>query len=509
MRRLLLPASILLIALFFALASWAIVRIKTTELSFQLERNQLFNYELSSRMLRARFEYILRSQDDFSTEIKMNVLESGVLNFRGGTDLTLKPLEYVGLLIVNGVRKLTFKPFLSLQDDQGRLMLLQYAFYLERTRNYAEAVKKYSMLEDRLKGNPQDHGFVLLHKGFCLALMGNTGNSLAVLKEVRADYPGSRNARDAEVLIAILEELQRREIEIKRQHKSEKAQAVAFTRNGQYAIALKKFEKAKNLTVDDKYYRARSYEGVGKTQKAVGEYIALVGQSQNTDVAKRANRRLLMIGNFYQGGEKVKKIAEENARKIGDEQVVQEVKKGAELQLKPTIIEKIKEQKEKKGSAEGQAMDEDVVRQLEEIRKDVEETLVRKEKRLDKIVASAAPIKEPPKKIKMAARALPHRISIRFRDGREVFGQKVECDGTSMIIQSGQYSITVPYAMLSGMSLKGGGGGKTRLRFTLTDGSQIRGDGLIHRGGKIYIKNASGEGIYPEDYLKKAEPTVK
>ena len=72
--------------------------------------------------------------------------------------------------------------------------------------------------------------------------------------------------------------------------------------------------------------------------------MKLVGQTRNQDVAKKANRRLLMIGTFYRGGKEVNKIAENNAKKIGDEEVVKEIKRGESLRLKPEVIEKIKKQ---------------------------------------------------------------------------------------------------------------------------------------------------------------------
>lgn len=47
--------------------------------------------------------------------------------------------------------------------------------------------------------------------------------------------------------------------------------------------------------------RARSLEELGQTNKAIAEYLKLVEKKDaDKDIAKKANRRLLLIGSIYE-----------------------------------------------------------------------------------------------------------------------------------------------------------------------------------------------------------------
>jgi len=499
---------ILIVCLMFFFTSQAIVRIKTLELSFYIARAQLFNYELSSKMLRARFRSQLIHKDNYQREVKMNVLESGVLNFqKANYEFALGALGYSGLFIVNAMRSLTFKPFMALEEDQGRLLLLQYAFYMERMRNYKKASEKYEILEMQLRGSPGDHSFVLLHNGYSLALLGETRKAVVKLKKVKELYPGTRNADDASLLLRILEDSQNRQKDIQKRYTNERDRAIALFEAGQYAAALKKFKKLAKLTDPERYSRARSLEGVGRSREAVGEYLKIISSTKNAAVAKKANRRLLMIGTFYQGGKKVKKIAEKNAVKLGDDEAIKVVKKGEALQLKPSVIEKIK----KKAAENKGKRDEQIVEQLEELRRDLEETMVKEEKAVAKIVEKAKPIRVTLKtrKIKKFVPEKVARIEIHFIDGRKIFGRAIDCDGSFITVYSGNFHVSLPYSMVKKIEMEKIKGESRQLHIKLKDGTVQTGIALKRYGENIIIDDEKEERKYPENYFKRADPFVQ
>lgn len=494
--------AILFVCLLFAFASEAIVRIKTAELGFQVSRDQLFNYELSSRMLRERFRSLIASNENYSREIKMNVLESGVLNFSDKDDrFELGPVETAGLWIVNIVRRLNLKSFLSLQQDQSTLVLLQYAFFLERTRNYKGAAEKYAVLEKRLKGSPQDHSFVMLHLGFCQALMGKQDQALESLQRVMKEHPGSRSAEDASILVSLLETAKERRQEIEKKFVNQSDRAVALAQEGQYAAALRIFATVENKDMVARYYFARSLEGVGRTPDAITEYVQLVKQQTNRNVALWANRRLLMIGNFYRGGDAVKKIAEDNAKKIGDTVALEEVQKGKELQLKPKVIERIKKQAaEGKGSG---ATDQELVKQLDELRKDLAVSL-KQEEQVAAVVKREAPVlaAEP------ARPFVPLRIRVKFLDGREVYGESVETEGHFVVVHSGKYQIRLPYTMVAELEAQGTQG-QPMLALRLRNGEEKTARRLRRTGDTIVFSEAGKEVEYPDGHLQKALAVIR
>ena len=71
MQRKILILFFLLLLIFFGLASRAIVDVKLQELRFQLTKEQLLNYELSSKVLKDKIRQMMLSKDDYTNEIKV------------------------------------------------------------------------------------------------------------------------------------------------------------------------------------------------------------------------------------------------------------------------------------------------------------------------------------------------------------------------------------------------------------------------------------------------------
>ena len=130
MQRKILILLFLLILIIFGLASRAIIDVKIQELRFQLTKEQLLNYELSSKVLKDKIRQMMLTKDDYTNEIKVNILESSVMNAQlGETTTKLSPLEKFGLGIVNIVRVISTKSPLTLEEDQNDMMKIQFGFY--------------------------------------------------------------------------------------------------------------------------------------------------------------------------------------------------------------------------------------------------------------------------------------------------------------------------------------------------------------------------------------------
>ena len=468
-----------LVLLVLAFVSQSIVKISLVQLRVLLAREQLLNYELSSRMLRAKFKQMLLQQDDLTTEVKMKVLESSVMNFDQTERVRLSGDERIGLWVVNLVRLLNLKPLLSLEEDQNRLLLLQAAFHMERTRKYAEAAKRYTALEDQFSSGDENLAFVLLHNGFSLALSGQTVTALEKLERVEDEYRGTHYQENATILISILREGKKRQEEIEKTITSEIERARALYRNGQYAAALRSYDKSNGLTLRDRYQRSRSMEEVGRTQPAINEYMKLANQNRDRRVARDANRRLLVIGEVYGGGEKVKKYAEDKAKKLGDTAILKEVQQVASLKKETDVMERI----QKKLSESPESLDENTLEQLQDIKDELETTLAEEEKQVATIVqkqetreddaAKKKAAEEARKKREEAARRArrraaanrllaarpgktPLRLRVELSDGRRVRGHSLrrllKGDNQYAEIQE-KFVVRIPMAEVNEISL--------------------------------------------------------
>ena len=152
MKRNALYLVLILVILVFFISSKAIVSIKIQELRFYLTKEQLLNYELSSKVLKEKIKQMLLSKDDFTNEIRNNILESNIMNSQIGlSNAKLDYLDSYGLFIVNIVRFFSLKQPLTLLEDQNDMIQIQFAFYMERTRKFPLAVKKYEAISERFQ----------------------------------------------------------------------------------------------------------------------------------------------------------------------------------------------------------------------------------------------------------------------------------------------------------------------------------------------------------------------
>ncbi len=481
--RLLLPV-ILGLALLFALITQAIISVTLLELRVQIASERILNFELSSRMLKTRFRQMLSGDDSIKSEIKLNVLESSVLNFdKFELDGTESWLNRFGVIVINGVRRLNFKPPIRISEDRDFMTKLQFAFYMERNRRYDVAFKKYDELLAQTENSQNDtRGFLKLHAGYCAAL--TTRNDIAIprLEEVEKEYAGTHYAETARVILDILREQKRAADKIEASGMTDRERAAAYFRAGNFGEALARFKKLEDLSLDEKYMLSRSYEETGNVKEAVSGYIDVVNRGGTSDPAVKSNRRLMLIGNFYNGGKEVKDFSQQNATRLGDQQVLRDVEEGKELQLKPVIVEKILKSNDQKQSA-----------LVEEIKKELDEPGARQERAVARptlpedtgSLRVALPERPDPGVLLLERPAPPSvfvaqtRLRVKFRDGRVVSGTRIAVNKDVASIYSGEFEISVPVSNMERIEPSDGAAalGLTPVTGTASDTTAIRVEG--------------------------------
>lgn len=447
--------------LFFAMASEAIVSVKLQELRFGILRDQLMNYELSSQTLRERLKQMFLSKDDYMTEVKVNILESGIMNSETeGLDLKMSWKDRFGLYVINSVRFLNLKSPLELEEQQKTILRLQFAFYMERTRKYPIASKKYQELEESITATLSDEmAFTLLHHGYCLVMMGERDKAYVKLNKAIDLFPGTHYAENASLLISFLEDGQKKKEELKSKKKTPEELAYSLFQSGDYEETLKTLESLPILTNDQSYIKARSMEELGKTSNAVKEYIQLVKQKENKEVAIRANRRLLLIGNFYQENKSLVAFSKEEAEKLGDSKAAENIEEGKSLVLKPVIIEKILKTENAANlsleeSKELNQIKEEIKLSLEESKQEVKNlAVVVSEEKIPLVselpVSNEKKGEEPQKNLAQKKETnLPVKLKVKLRDGREVMCDEVVIEGKLANLKLGSFGLNLPYDLI-------------------------------------------------------------
>ncbi len=497
----------------FYFVTRSIMDVTMLQLRHNLTRERMLNYELSSKVLEARFRRMLANRDNVSNEIKINVLESSIMNSDATVDNErFTPQQLLGLYIVNGVRLLSLKSLLHLSEDQEKLLLLQYAFYMERNRRYDVATQKYSQLESLLTdADRDDRGFVLLHNGYCLAMMGNNAKALEKLHRVLQVNGGSHYETTANLLISLLNERKSRSQRIEKEFQNNRERGLAYYREGQYSTAVKQLEKEKDLRVGDRFILSRAYEETGRMKNAVDGYVELTQQKEDEDVARKANRRLMMIGSFYGGGKEVSQYAEQKAVQMGDQAVLTQVKEGAELQLKPIVVEKVEKKKAEEKKSQEQAQGEEVASDKEEpletltaIEQEMDTSLKLSDKTIETI-SHEVKHESPPEKTaaqqlseKKAAR-LPEGgmpgIYVEFVDGRRIVSKKLEWKDNDVEMKSDDFSISLPVTMVTrvGLDLPEGKSEGYHIAVILNNGRRVNALQIRREGEKLILLDQSGQ----------------
>ncbi|MEM7181223.1 MAG: hypothetical protein AAF518_09945 [Spirochaetota bacterium] len=545
LKKLTLPLLFLFIILFFIFTSNSIITVKLQELRFQISKQQLLNYELSSNLLKQKFRQMLLNRDDYTKEIKLNITESAILNSRmqetraqeSDSGLIMDIKEKFGIIVINGVRFLSLKNMLRLSNDLQELVKLQFAFYLERTRKFSSASKKYLELEKKFKKDSSDYAFVLLHQGFCLAMRGETEKALVKLYKTEELFPGTHFGENARILITLLLEGKRQRSRINKEFQDDKRRAVALYQAGQYKQALAILNSMPERTQKENLMRARSLEEMGNTSKAVQAYIDLVQKSEDPEMAKQANRRLLMIGSIYEKNKELTDYSKKNAQEMGDLDIVKKVEVGTKLIQKAVILKKIEEVTSDATTEEDKelfglqkelvAIRNTTQKQLKRNIKDklegvqplgerTSDTVQIEKNSTEENLIKENPIEEiPPKQQeslpeestvgkKDEKNVVTGKLRIELVDGRVLFGQNIWFNGKKVFLKTPMHNSVLPGKMIKSISRQSSGFfSKTKLKLETNDGKVIWVKKATKKGTDFILESNAGEIKIPLEKIKK------
>ncbi|NCN09836.1 MAG: hypothetical protein GW938_08330 [Leptospira sp.] len=329
-----------ILLIIFFISAQSITSAKLVELRLNIQKDQIMNYELSSKALKSKLRQIFLEKDNFNNEIKINILESSFLNSNiQENSFELSSFEKAGIFIVNAVRFISFKPIINLSSNKKNTILLQYAFYLERTRRYKDASDKYKDLEKNLQNDSDEFAFVLLHDGFCLSMLGQNTEAYIQLDKVYNLFPGTHYSENAKLLIDFLKESEIKKESLAGLKSNPSLYSKSLYLNGDYQEVLKELEKMPFLTKDLSFIKARSLEELGRNETAIAEYIPLTRQTQDRNIAIKANRRLMLLSNYYEENKELAKLSQRNAINLGDNQAVKTIEESKDFQQEAKVID--------------------------------------------------------------------------------------------------------------------------------------------------------------------------
>lgn len=284
------------------------------------------NYELEAKI------QALTSGDKFDTK------EQGDLN-----RYYLQPVK----VVVNGIRWLMGKPIINPTDDDKIFRVLEIGYFWERNRKYAEAIDIYNDVLEKPDLDANVHAAVLVHKAFCHSMISEYDKSRLEYEQVIRLYPNSEAGILSWKLLDFIESIERERTRVESKKTSDLEKAKQYYMLMDYRNTIKFVSKfleskpAKRLAVEADFYKGRAHEEIGEVQEAIVEYNNVIQNDTDGRWARQANRRLIMLGDFYETRKQVSAEARKRLEQYQDALFANKVEQYSTMVTKSSLREEL------------------------------------------------------------------------------------------------------------------------------------------------------------------------
>jgi TonB family protein len=317
---------IVILLAFTALFNIGLIDIRIEEMSYLLGKiasgqdvsnslGILGKYELIKR----RMQYGEESNSSYELEAKVQALTSGekIAEKPGSWKRTVYrvPVRFT----LNVIRVMLGKEIINLKEEDKILNVLEIGYFWERNRKYSEAIKVYDQVLGQSNVRPEIKAAVMIHKAFCHSMLSEYEISKRTYERVISVYANTEAGVLAWKLLDFIAsmEKQRSGLELEKMSFFDKAHQFYLLMD--YRNSIKYFsiflqgKAPDSLVWEATFYKGRSHEELGESEEAMAEYQKIIRNDKTRMWAKQANRRMLMMGEFY---EQKKQISDEARRQL-------------------------------------------------------------------------------------------------------------------------------------------------------------------------------------------------
>ena len=317
--------SIVLILAAVAMFNRSVVSVHLNELSNAVDKlnkkqrgfntmDVLFKYEINRRLYSGLITEAEYDREELKTISILTQQEQPVRR--------LSVFDYVSIPVINGLRFLLGKPAILLTKEQEKNnAALSLAFYHENNRRFRDAQNIYESFEEQIK-QPS----VLLHEGYCLALLGEHDNAVQKLTRIINENRNEEIAATAAVLLMYITDFkQKAELLLNNGQGDDIETVVKLVQLNSFHNAQAMLDRLEVAEVDDEikakvaYYRGRLLEENGEKSKAIETYQEMILEYYRYEIAKNANRRILVMAANHSNRAGINALAVENNKLLKDE----------------------------------------------------------------------------------------------------------------------------------------------------------------------------------------------
>ncbi|MFC1670274.1 tetratricopeptide repeat protein [Spirochaetota bacterium] len=274
------------------------------------------------------------SEDSYIAESKLQAILSSISktdfsdNEKTEPGKGISPLQKLSRLYLRGIRYILGKDMPEEVFRDYNDPLIELAYFYERYRRYDKALEVMESIRKRRRNLARiTRRTILLHSGFCYAMLTQYSKARNSYKSVMEYYPKTDEAKTAKILLGFLSTMQRGTKSLIAKNIPGDKKAFRMFLLSAYGSAKRlygeffksaKLNIGKNRFYKAKFYNSRSTEELGNQKQAIKGYKNIIAKVPGTLWAKKSNQRLLLLGKFYKGNKKLVVVARRNVVRLGD-----------------------------------------------------------------------------------------------------------------------------------------------------------------------------------------------
>jgi TonB family protein len=342
-----------LFLLFFALTALfnvGLIDIRFEEIRYLLgtiaskgDMSNTFGVVAKYELIKRRMQYGEEQVNNYEFEAKMQALSSGSAAKPDNEDPGKKYYRIPVRLALNAIRYVLGKPIINPKEEDRIFSVLELAYFWERNRRYAEALKIYDEVLSTTQFNPELRAATLVHKAFCNSMQSKYDLAKKIYEQVINTYPSTEAGILAWKLLDFITSMEKERDNVMKARTSEIAKAKQFYLLMDFRNAIKNY----SLTLSEKpdqqaemearFFKGRSHEELGETEDALMEYRAVIRRDVSKVWARQANRRMLMLGEFYEQQKSISDEAKRQLEAYQDQTFMTDVGKYTSMMSKNTL----------------------------------------------------------------------------------------------------------------------------------------------------------------------------
>jgi TonB family protein len=331
--------------------------------------NIVAKYELIKRRMEKGGE---ADMENYELEARIQALTSGDQlkddKAEVGRKIYLAPVR----LVLDGIRLAMGKQLVKPKEENKILDVLEIGYFWERTRKYPDAIKIYDKVLTMPGVSPEVRSAVLIHKAFCHSMMSEYKTSKNIYERIIHQYPETEAGMLSWKLLDFITSMEEKRERVEKQRLTDFEQAKRYYMVMDYRNAIKYFSKAlggklsRKLGAEAHYFKGRAHEELGETEEATLEYRGVIRDGASRQWAREANRRMLMLGEFYASKKKMAEEARKQLAEYQDEQFTRKMDELAALVEESSIRGEIQKTLVGQSGGPGKA-DEELLAMIDEI----------------------------------------------------------------------------------------------------------------------------------------------